>query len=272
VREICAENNFHYKNIKKPFHMKQITSPHSNRNPDASRSGFTLIELLVVIAIIAILAAMLLPALAKAKQKAQAIACVNNQRQIGVSFQLVIDDGPPEGGNGCFPMTIGYESGVWNGSANSYQWFSVVGQAMGMKPIQTANYFDDHNFFPVTNNSAGVFVCPSTDSNKRGTCYDTNDYSYNFRLFGYCTQSSPPQVPVKQSSIKTPGTDLVICDSDGDNVADSLTSPYTSTLLPGRRHNGSANVLYADWHVERPAQWASFLVWVPGAPFYEANY
>lgn len=169
-------------------------------------------------------------------------------------------------------MTIGYESGVWNGSANSYQWFSVVGQAMGMKPIQTANYFDDHNFFSVTNNSAGVFVCPGTDPNKRGTCYDTNSYSYNFRLFGYCTQSSPPQAPVKQSSIRAPSTDLVTCDSDSDDVADSLVSPYTSTLLPGRLHNGSANVLYADWHADRPSQWATFLVWVPGAPFYEANY
>ena len=252
--------------------MNNISLQKSSSHGDARKRGFTLIELLVVIAIIAILAAMLLPALAKAKQKAQAISCVNNLKQMAIGFQLVIDDGPPEGSIGCFPMTIGYESGAWNGSPNSYQWFSVVGQAMGMKPIQTANYFDDHNYFPVTNNSAGVFVCPSTAANNRGTGYDTNSYSYNFRLFGYCTQSSPPDAPVRQSSLKTPGVDLVVCDSNGGDSGNCLTQAYDLEEYPGRLHNGSANVLYADWHVERPAQWASFLVWAPGSPFYEQNY
>ena len=195
-----------------------------------NKKFFTLIELLVVIAIIAILAAMLLPALEKAREKGRAIRCTANLKQFGVGLSLYTDDY-----NEYFMPSYGY------GSPINSTWYTTGGSSrdfFGGKYLKAKNYFRNAN---------GIADCPS---NHTGFYYKTGsgyyiDYAYNKHLY-----------PRRLSRMKEPASVLSFIDAGNDDLGASnyvigVNEPGKFTNPAGVQyiHTKKANAVFIAGHV-----------------------
>ena len=217
-----------------------VQTPNMSTQPRVgARSGFTLIELLVVIAIIAILAAVLLPALSRAKAAGQSTACKSNLHQIGIGLSLYATDAQK------FPLWV-------NG-----------------------NSFWDDKLLPTVSNNRGVFACPANKIASRWTNGLTPpapnpSYGYNMAGTGRYRAQNPslgldatlnPLRPayLPENQVTVPADMIAVADyksalvsGGNDNDADDafpIPINLLATLSPPR-HNFGHNIVFCDDHVE----------------------
>jgi prepilin-type N-terminal cleavage/methylation domain-containing protein/prepilin-type processing-associated H-X9-DG protein len=231
--------------------------------------GFTLIELLVVIAIIAILAAMLLPALAKAKQKAHSTACVSNLRQWGLAQTMYLEDNQsvfplPKIATGT-PGSSGYNENTpgWSNFADFHNagqgdsaWFNALPSYTGGKPLwEIAS--DPGNFVA----GRKIFDCPAVTQPPEFTDPNRVVFNYGMNLKGNTglAASIAYGVSFRSTMVKNPSAFVFM----GDGRARSTDLPYFGVPTKevgvqhcwvkqfSARHNNGGNLTFGDGHVAR---------------------
>jgi len=214
--------------------------------PAGHRRGFTLIELLVVIAIIAILAAILFPVFARAREAARASSCLSNTKQMGNAVLMYVQDYDE-----IYPW-------MWQGVPTNPAWVHVP-----INQTASSNYqIWAEWIYPYVKND-GVFQCPSYKRTQAQMPYSTFPVSYN-----YNGNASGGVSGAAMAQIDAPATTVVLYDGytmdawwyaqDHASLLSGIPSwtpaspsPQTWTATTWnvvRRHNSGANVAFADGH------------------------
>ncbi len=215
------------------------------------KSGFTLIELLVVIAIIAILAGMLLPALQKAKAKAQGIGCLNNTRQLLLAWSIYADENNdrlvPN------PGDMGQASGWVRG---------FLDWSLQPDNTNTARLTEPNALLsPYTARAAGIYRCPAdrfltANQRRHGWSQRVRSISMNFSLGNDYQNDRGAEHSVKLTQIidPPPAKRWVFLDEHPDSINNGFLTVYLDHAawedLPASYHNGACGFAFADGHSE----------------------